>query len=201
MRFIITKHLAFQDLLFQEWKITNRFNLKRKFTICERADLGVNLIFVKPFTSVKDLAHCKAALQNSELARIWLIKQGYGCWKKQSFLENGGNSRCYFYCKDKKNKKTEVFDKRRIPLTSRGNYITHPFSIDVKRPYFSNGKFVGVEGDFTYRKDTNETFAKAIEYRIQEAKKGFCPRAFLNKPTAKKLLQKLYLLLLHKLEG
>lgn len=197
---MITKYPPLSDLLSEDWKITNRFDLKGKFTIYERTDLPIILIFVKPFTSLNDLSRCKAALQNSEIAKVWLIKDEYGSWKKQSFLENGDNSRCYFYRYDRR-RKNEVYDKRRIPVTSGGIYITHPFTIDVNKTYFSNGEFVEVEGDFTHRKRRCETFAKAIECRVHEAKKLFDPRAFLNKTTAKKLLQKLYLILLHKLEG
>jgi len=194
-------YLPHSDLLCEEWKITNRFNLSKKFTIYEKYDPPIILIFVKPFTSLKDLTNCKAALQNRDLHRIWLISEGYGYWKKQTFLENGSNNRCYFYRNNRQDKKIEVFDKRQIPLSSGGIYTTHPFSINIKKPYFINGEFVGVEGEFTYRKDTNETFAKAIEYHIQEEKKQYNPRAILNKPTAKKLLEKLYLILLNKLEG
>lgn len=189
------------DLLSLEWKPSDGFDSKGQFSIYEKNDPPLLLIFVQPSVSLKELANCKTALQNSAFSRVWLIKESKSSWQSQDFLENSGNSRCYFYRFDRKMRKLQAFDKRKVQKPSGTPYLTHPFSIDLDKPYWVGGELAGLAGDFAHRKNTCKTFAKTIDGAMQKSEKQGNLRSFFSKTTAKTLLHELYHIVLNKLES
>ena len=174
------------------------YRIREDFTsliVYQSEKLGITYILPFPWCKNKEIEKCKDALQDLPTLKIWLVLYlPLAGWNRQRFIETNTQTRCYFY--QIKKGRCVAFDRRKLSIEEKEIYITHPFSINLEKPYET-----GLQGDFAFRMKQDRNFAKAINQRLSFLKNRPARwKSLTKKNTYKTGFLALYEFLLKKLE-
>lgn len=161
---------------------------------------SVNAVFLcAPFaSSAKKIKQCKSALQSDPHPHIWLIpKRKWGKWNVRNALEKDSKTKSYFYEISLKGS-VHFFDQRKLFTKEGAAYLTHLFTIYPDKPYFLDGTWHGLEGDFSYRMLYHPRFTKALQRKQREVSLTLL-QFFQRKESYRQIFSRFYEWLLKKL--